>query len=91
MFLKWMHDIKLYKGGKGIDKNPLIRKCLAVGIILLFVGVGIIPLTAQDIEKSYLPTSISKWLYVGGSGSGNYSSIQKPGARIRNGSRISFR
>jgi len=49
---------------------------LAVGIILLFVGIGIIPTIAQDIEKPFLPTSRGNWLYVGGSGPGNYSTIQ---------------
>ena len=51
------------------------RKCLAVGIILLFVGTCIIPAIAQDTEK---PSSVSRgdWLYVGGSGPGNYSRIQ---------------
>jgi parallel beta-helix repeat protein len=52
------------------------RKCLAVGIILLFVGTSIIPSTAQDIEKLSLPTSSGNWLYVGGSGPGNYTSIR---------------
>jgi len=51
------------------------RKCLAVGIILLFVGTGIIPAIAQNIEK---PLSVPRgtWLYVGGSGPGNYTKIQ---------------
>ena len=51
------------------------RKWLAVGIILLFVGTGIIPAIAQDSEKP-LPASRGDWLYVGGSGPGNYSKIQ---------------
>jgi len=59
-----------------MDKNPTIRKCLAVGLIILFVAAGIIPSTALDIEKPFLPTSSGNWLYVGGSGSGNYSTIQ---------------
>jgi hypothetical protein len=49
---------------------------LAVGIILLFVGTCIIPANAQDTEKP-LPTSRGNWLYVGGSGPGNYSTIQE--------------
>jgi parallel beta-helix repeat protein len=57
-----------------MKKNPLIGKGLAVGIILLFVGTCIIPSTAQDTEKP-LPTSRGHWLYVGGSGPGNYSKI----------------
>ena len=51
------------------------RKCLAVGIILLFIGTCIIPAIAQNIEKT-LPTSRGNWLYVGGSGPGNYTKIQ---------------
>jgi len=50
-------------------------KWLAVGIILLFVGTCTIPATAQNIEKS-LSTSTGNWLYVGGSGPGNYTKIQ---------------
>ncbi len=58
-----------------MDKKPLIVKCLAVVIILLFVATGIIPSTALDTGKP-LPTSKGNWLYVGGSGPGNYSVIQ---------------
>jgi hypothetical protein len=52
----------------------MIRKWLAIGIILLFVGVTIAPTMAQDTEKSQ-PTSRGNWLYVGGSGPGNYTRI----------------
>jgi len=51
------------------------RKCLAVGIILLFVGTCIIPAIAQNIQTP-LPTTRGNWLYVGGSGAGNYTKIQ---------------
>jgi parallel beta-helix repeat protein len=51
------------------------RKCLVVGIILLFVGSCIIPVIAQETEKPF-PASRGNWLYVGGSGPGNYSKIQ---------------
>ncbi len=54
----------------------MIRKWLAIGIILLFVGVTIAPtINAQDTEKSQ-STSRGTWLYVGGSGPGNYTRIQ---------------
>ncbi len=46
-----------------------------MGIILLFVGVTIAPAIAQDTEKSQ-STSRGMWLYVGGSGPGNYTRIQ---------------
>ncbi|MBE3137480.1 MAG: right-handed parallel beta-helix repeat-containing protein [Thermoplasmata archaeon] len=49
------------------------RKCLVIGIIFLFVGTFIIPATAQNIETQSLE---GNWLYVGGSGPGNYSTIQ---------------
>ncbi len=51
------------------------RKWLAIGIILLFVGTCIIPATAQDTEELQ-PSSRGNWLYVGGSGPGNYTKIQ---------------
>ncbi len=51
------------------------RKCLAVGIILLFVGTCIIPAMAQDTKKPF-PASRGNWLYVGGSGPENYTTIQ---------------
>jgi parallel beta-helix repeat protein len=52
------------------------RKCLAVGIILLFIGTVIVPTIAQDAEKSPLPASRGNWLYVGGTGPGNYTRIR---------------
>jgi len=51
------------------------RKWLAVGIILLSLGTCINPANAQDTEKT-LQTSRGEWLYVGGSGPGNYTGIQ---------------
>lgn len=59
-----------------MDKYPLIRKYLVAGVVLLFIGAGIIPSTAQDTETSSRSTSSGKWLYVGGSGPGNYTTIQ---------------
>jgi len=51
------------------------KKYSAVVIILIFVGVSVIPTVAQDSKKP-LPTSRGNWLYVGGSGPGNYTKIQ---------------
>ena len=51
------------------------RKWFAVGIILLFLGTCLIPAIAHDIKKP-LPALRGIWLYVGGSGPGNYSKIQ---------------
>jgi parallel beta-helix repeat protein len=52
------------------------RKCLAVVIILLFIGTAILPSNGEKIEKSSSPASRGHWLYVGGSGPGNYTKIQ---------------
>ncbi|PNX52633.1 MAG: hypothetical protein BV458_08560 [Thermoplasmata archaeon M9B2D] len=53
--------------------KPLRRKWLAVGIILLLVGIAYAPAIAQNTEKPSV--SRGTWLYVGGSGPGNYSKI----------------
>lgn len=44
------------------------RKCLAVGIILLFVGTGVIQTTAQNIQKPSFPILKNNWLFIGSSG-----------------------
>ena len=51
------------------------RKGLVIGLILLLIETSVIQITAQDTEKP-LPTSRGDWLYVGGSGPGNYTKIQ---------------
>jgi parallel beta-helix repeat protein len=71
MFLKRNSVIKFCKGEKS-----LYTKGLAVGFILLLMGTSVIPITAQDIEKQSLQKSSGNWLYVGGSGSNNYTKIQ---------------
>ena len=57
-------------------KSPLIIKGFTIAIIFLFIGTCTIPTIAQNIEKSSKTISRGQWLYVGGSGSGNYSKIQ---------------
>jgi parallel beta-helix repeat protein len=59
-----------------MEKYPQAHKGLVIGIILVFIGTCIIPSTAQNIEKQSLPTFRGNWLYVGGSGSQNYTRIQ---------------
>jgi hypothetical protein len=71
-----------------MNKYPWLKKCLAIGIILLFVGTGIIPSIAQDGEKLSLSTSSGKWLYVGGSGPGNYTTIQSAINAARSGDTV---
>ena len=62
-------------------------KFLSVWIVLVFVGTCISPAIAQDSEQS-LPASQGTWLYVGGSGPGNYSKIQDAIDNATNGDTI---
>ena len=57
-----------------MDRTPLVKKYTAIGIILLFVAIAYAPAIAQTTEKQSV--SRGTWLYVGGSGPGNYSRIQ---------------
>jgi parallel beta-helix repeat protein len=59
-----------------MQTQSLFRKCLAVGIILLFIGTCIIPVTTQGNKKSSISISRGNWLYVGGNGPGNFTKIQ---------------
>ena len=59
-----------------MNKN-LIRKSMVLAIILLFIGMSVFPSTAVNtVEKPVIPFSRGETLYVGGSGEGNYSTIQ---------------
>jgi len=51
------------------------KKYFAIVTILIFIGASCIPVIAQDIKKP-LVSSRGTWLYVGGSGPGNYTKIQ---------------
>jgi parallel beta-helix repeat protein len=51
------------------------RKWLTAGIMLLFIGTVIIPITAQVTERTF-PISRENTLYVGGNGPENYTRIQ---------------
>ena len=52
----------------------IVRKVLAVAIILLFIGVSVVPSTVA-VEKS-TSSFDGNTLYVGGNGPGNYTKIQ---------------
>ena len=51
------------------------RPYVSVGIILFLVGMAVQPGIALDIKRS-LSAERGAWLYVGGSGAGNYTKIQ---------------
>ncbi len=53
----------------------VIRKQVATGIILFFMIIYLFPVLGQD-AGNYVPSSKGDWLYVGGSGPGNYTRIQ---------------
>ena len=56
-----------------------VKKILVCGIILLFVGASIIPLTVginDEIQESMTYTTRGNILYVGGLGPSNYTTIQ---------------
>jgi len=56
----------------------MLRKGLAVAVILLFIGMGVVPSTAvQELKEKPLPINFDgNTLYVGGSGPNNYTTIQ---------------
>jgi len=54
----------------------MVQRWLSVGIILLFLGAGVIPSTANQRERLSSPLFTGDWWYVGGSGPNNYTRIQ---------------
>ena len=52
-----------------------MKKLLAVGIIVLFIGASVVPSTGM-VEKLSNQNIYRAILYVGGSGSGNYTKIR---------------
>ena len=64
------------------------KSVLAVGIILMFAINVFTPATAQNRERQSLVLSTSKWLFVGGSGPGNYTRIQDALNHANNGDTV---
>ena len=65
------------RGRKVMMRNDTFRKSLVVAIIVLFICMSIkTSIGTKVIKKSTLPISNGNTLYVGGSGPGNYTSIQ---------------
>jgi len=56
-------------------QKKLIKKGFVLTIIVLFIGMGITPSTGTVLEKSSIFSFDGNTLYVGGSGPGNYSTI----------------
>jgi hypothetical protein len=54
----------------------LSHQKVTVGFILIFLGISSISQSIITADDAYLPPLNDNWLYVGGSGPGNYTSIQ---------------
>jgi hypothetical protein len=65
----------------------MFKKWVIVGIIVFSLTINIIPSAAQLYEKSYRSSS-KGWFYVGGDGSGNYTTIQAAMDNASNGDTI---
>ncbi len=59
-----------------MNKNHSFGKGLAVLVVILFVGINAVPSNAESIVNNSSTSFDGKTLYVGGSGPGNYSTIQ---------------
>jgi parallel beta-helix repeat protein len=58
-----------------VSQNDILNKILVIGIISLFFGIAFQTCIASSKEGNS-PISSGKFLYVGGSGPGNYTKIQ---------------
>ena len=55
----------------------MLKKGVALVVILLFISVTVVPSTGRDVEPPIIsPLLDGKTLYVGGDGPGNYTRIQ---------------
>jgi len=52
------------------------KVALVIELTLLLLGTTVIPSIAQETQKTLSPTLRGEWLYVGGSGPGNHTTIQ---------------
>jgi parallel beta-helix repeat protein len=56
--------------------NNLIKKIILSTVIFIFLCVSSVPSTSTTLKQKYIPTLSENTLYVGGNGTGNYTSIQ---------------
>jgi nitrous oxidase accessory protein NosD len=57
--------------------RDVLSKSIVIGIVILFIGMSVVPSSGTKIDKiTIISSNLSKTLYVGGSGPGNYSKIQ---------------
>jgi hypothetical protein len=70
-----LHQNPIPKEDKMKKKKYLLKKIMALGIITVFLGTCIFPVTGQTTDNT-TPHPKGNWWYVGGDGPGNYSTIQ---------------
>jgi parallel beta-helix repeat protein len=58
-------------------KTRIIKQSIVVGLILAFIGAGAGSALKTNVASNDQPMMSGNWLYVGGGGPGNYTSIQK--------------
>lgn len=58
-------------------KNNLVHKSIVIVFAFFILAMSIVPTTAYDTRNSPTKLVLSSWYYVGGSGPGNYSTIQQ--------------
>ena len=56
--------------------KDILRKELVLGILLLFVTASIVSALNANPSQNSTSAKLGSWLYVGGSGAGNYTRIQ---------------
>ncbi len=61
--------------GKNLPRTAVVHKMFAIFSIVLFFGTCLLPVSSQRITASQY-FGDGAWLYVGGSGLGNYTRIQ---------------
>jgi len=54
----------------------MLRKSMILAIVFLFVSIGVASGVNYNLDDEPNPLNSSSWLYVGGNGTGNYTSIQ---------------
>lgn len=70
-------------------QNSFCKKALVVGIVAVFIGFGAIPSSGMQTDnKSIKLSNLGNILYVGGSGGGNYSTIQSAIDNANNGDTV---
>lgn len=57
-------------------KKAFVIKTCVLGIVILFFNVGFVSALNVNLLTEFKPLNNDNWLYVGGSGPGNYTKIQ---------------